>query len=197
MVAACLTADSLQFLENIYFTFLFIARAVSKMKTQLLQYPYDTGKPTEDHRTRVRGERATRASTPYPTPQELVRQVLEIPLLCSPTFDESLLFRNSDSHHLREDLRSRFKNISQIMDCVECETCKVHAKLQMLGIGTALKILLPSSSSAPVSLQPNEVIACVCVCCVCVVGETTVAHSRDRFTVWSTRCTSLVRLFAS
>jgi len=28
------------------------------------------------------------------------------------------------------------------MDCISCQKCKLHGKLQLLGIGTALKILL-------------------------------------------------------
>jgi hypothetical protein len=36
----------------------------------------------------------------------------------------------------------RFRNISRIMDCVTCEKCRVWGKLQILGIGTAIKILL-------------------------------------------------------
>merc|ERR1712146_275195 len=36
----------------------------------------------------------------------------------------------------------RFRNISKIMDCVSCEKCKVWGKLQILGLGTAVKILL-------------------------------------------------------
>jgi hypothetical protein len=131
------------FLKNIYFTYLFLARAISKAKEELTTFRYDTGKATEDARTR-----------------QLMTELLGHQLLCSPTFDESLMFRNSDAHHLREDLRTRFRNISQIMDCVECETCKIHAKLQMLGIGTALKILLPKDGNGS-DLQRNEVIALI------------------------------------
>jgi hypothetical protein len=36
----------------------------------------------------------------------------------------------------------RFRNISRIMDCVTCDKCRVWGKLQVLGIGTAIKILL-------------------------------------------------------
>lgn len=36
----------------------------------------------------------------------------------------------------------RFRNISRIMDCVTCEKCRVWGKLQILGFGTAIKILL-------------------------------------------------------
>jgi heme-degrading monooxygenase HmoA len=37
---------------------------------------------------------------------------------------------------------ARFRNISRILDCVSCEKCRLWGKLQILGIGTAIKILL-------------------------------------------------------
>lgn len=153
-----LVAES--FLKNIYFSYLFIARAIAKAKDVLLSFDVNTGHEKEDALTK-----------------ELLAKLLSQQLLCSPTFDESLMFRDADSLKLRDDLQSRFRNISQIMDCVECETCKVeekkklgfsvfykgkkkiHAKLQMLGIGTALKILLPKKGNDVLILQRNEVIA--------------------------------------
>jgi ERO1-like protein alpha len=36
----------------------------------------------------------------------------------------------------------RFNNISSIMDCVSCEKCRLWGKLQILGIRSAIKILL-------------------------------------------------------
>jgi len=46
------------------------------------------------------------------------------------------------------------------MDCVTCETCKVHSKLQLLGIATALKILLNNgNTSGNFTLKRNEIIA--------------------------------------
>lgn len=45
--------NSEEFLENIYFTFLFLARAVTKAKDVLVNYPFDTGKPVEDASTKV------------------------------------------------------------------------------------------------------------------------------------------------
>lgn len=47
------------------------------------------------------------------------------------------------------------------MDCVACESCKVHAKLNILGIGTALKILFSAEEkreSVIRNLQRNEII---------------------------------------
>ncbi|CAN0050156.1 unnamed protein product [Heterosigma akashiwo] len=45
------------------------------------------------------------------------------------------------------------------MDCVGCEKCKLWGKLQTLGLGTALKILLAPEEGVP--LARNEVVALV------------------------------------
>uniref|UniRef100_A0A0A9AR25 Uncharacterized protein n=1 Tax=Arundo donax TaxID=35708 RepID=A0A0A9AR25_ARUDO len=49
------------------------------------------------------------------------------------------------------------------MDCVGCEKCRLWGKLQVLGLGTALKILFSvdgeSHLDQPLQLQRNEVIA--------------------------------------
>jgi hypothetical protein len=51
------------------------------------------------------------------------------------------------------------------MDCVGCEKCRLWGKLQILGLGTALKILFSvegqDSSAHKLDLQRNEVIALV------------------------------------
>ena len=50
------------------------------------------------------------------------------------------------------------------MDCVGCEKCKLHGKLQILGIATSLKILCSQDDNdAPGlhGLHRNEVIALV------------------------------------
>ncbi|XP_062014511.1 endoplasmic reticulum oxidoreductin-1-like [Rosa rugosa] len=51
------------------------------------------------------------------------------------------------------------------MDCVGCEKCWLWGKLQVLGLGTALKILFSvdgkNNQDQPLQLQRNEVIALV------------------------------------
>ena len=49
------------------------------------------------------------------------------------------------------------------MDCVGCEKCKLHGKLQVLGIATSLKILYSQDDNdqAPLRIHRNEVIALV------------------------------------
>ena len=67
-------------------------------------------------------------------------------------------------HQLQQEFRDRFRNITRIMDCVSCEKCRVWGKLQILGIGTAIKVLLTPAASlsgwgAGGSLSRQEVVA--------------------------------------
>ena len=57
----------------------------------------------------------------------------------------------------------RFRNITRIMDCVNCEKCKVWGKLQFIGIGTAIKILISSEEeiNSPNFFSRQEIIALI------------------------------------
>lgn len=60
---------------------------------------------------------------------------------------------------LRKQFQAHFYNISKIMDCVECEKCKVYGKMQIAGVGTALKILFHSKDNGKIPpLRRNEFI---------------------------------------
>merc|ERR1711871_804388 len=52
-----------------------------------------------------------------------------------------------------------FRNTSLILDCVTCEKCKLWGKLQVLGIGTALKVLFSENAGVEYELERNEIIA--------------------------------------
>lgn len=153
-------------LKNVYFNFLFLLRATQHASKFLSEYHFNTGDIVED------------ASV-----SKKVNDLLDIPLLqgCVPTFNESEMFRNDTTGDLKRQFRAKFRNIrfalksflglffyksssfshSEIMDCVACESCKVHAKLNILGIGTALKILFSAEEkrdSVIQNLQRNEII---------------------------------------
>ena len=172
-------------LKNIYFTYLFLIRATHSVRETLLNYDYGPDKALI---------------------LPLLEEMYSSELVCSSPFDESSMFQDPNTEHLKGALRSKFRNISSIMDCVTCETCKVlkisffisffllflsspphqiflpsffdfffdffsfslfsfvsqiHAKLQILGIGTALRVLLDEDENVPPELEPNEVIALV------------------------------------
>merc|ERR1712146_124382 len=68
-------------------------------------------------------------------------------------------------NHLRDEFLLKFRNISMIMDCVGCEKCKLWGKIQTLGLGTAIKILLADEqnrvNNINISFSRNEIIALI------------------------------------
>lgn len=136
---------------NMYFTFLFVLRAVTKAADYLEQAEYNTGNPIEDLKA-----------------QSLVRQLVinsQIQAACPLPFDEAKLWQGKSGPELMLQTQKQFRNISALMDCVGCEKCRLWGKLQILGLGTALKILFTVNGKEPISqhleLQRNEVIALI------------------------------------
>ncbi|KAK0424815.1 hypothetical protein QR680_008866 [Steinernema hermaphroditum] len=127
------SAEGPERLKNVYFVYLLELRALMKAAPYLQQELFFTGNEEEDRETR-----------------KLVENLMEVVNSYRHQFDETEMFTGVESHarELREEFRQHFVNISRIMDCVECDKCRLWGKLQTHGMGTALKILfsdLPSS----------------------------------------------------
>jgi ERO1-like protein alpha len=142
-------------IENLYFTFLLITRAVALSLPHLTEFEYDTGDPSNDVEV-----------------ARLLEELAELPIFQPhvPCFDETALFKpaghggvglegRGTQLKLKNDFVQHFRNISLILDCVTCEKCKLWGKLQVLGIGTALKVLMSEGAGAPYDLERNEIIA--------------------------------------
>ncbi|KAJ3174751.1 hypothetical protein HK101_010851 [Irineochytrium annulatum] len=111
-------------IENLYFTYVVLLRAIAKLSPFLSNYQWCTGNIAD--KTKIKS---------------LVEQISDLSLSCPSTFDEKLMFADSSSKSLKEEFKSHFRNISRVMDCVGCEKCRLWGKLQVTGLGTALKIL--------------------------------------------------------
>ncbi|KAF5780654.1 putative endoplasmic reticulum oxidoreductin 1, ERO1-like superfamily [Helianthus annuus] len=135
--------------ENLYFTFLFVLRAVTKAAAYLDQAEYDSGNHMEDLRAQL-----------------LIRQLVHDSKLqdaCALPFYEAELWQGQGGPILRQQIQNQFRNISALMDCVGCEKCRLWGKLQVLGLGTSLQILFSvddqGNPDPHLQLQRNEVIA--------------------------------------
>ena len=53
-------------------------------------------------------------------------------------FDSNLFSISTDQAN---HLKATFRNMAKLMDCVSCERCRLWGKVQIYGVGTALKIL--------------------------------------------------------
>jgi len=121
-------------LNNMFFVWLFLLRAVEEAQPLLLEngFTFETGDKGENWATREAVEDIYEAVKGFHC-QGGEGQ-------CG--FDESSMFTSSNKTVLEEEFRSKFRNVSAIMDCVMCQNCRVHGKLSTLGLATALKILL-------------------------------------------------------
>ncbi|XP_076029509.1 ERO1-like protein beta [Oratosquilla oratoria] len=59
------------------------------------------------------------------------------------------------AYKLKEEFKHHFFNISRIMDCVGCDKCRLWGKLQVTGLGTALKILFSGNVEYDSSTQQD------------------------------------------
>ena len=80
-------------------------------------------------------------------------------------FDESLLFKpnGTDSAStavtLKKEFKLVFQNISRLLDCVSCQKCRLHGKMQLLGLGTSLQVLLLPEHLIASSLSKDELVS--------------------------------------
>ncbi|XP_049845314.1 ero1-like protein [Schistocerca gregaria] len=112
-------------LKNLYFLYLLELKAIYKAAPYLHDELYYTGNEEEDLEV-----------------QEAMKDFLKIVQQFPEHFDEYVMFSaGKQAERLKAEFREHFRNISRIMDCVGCDKCKLWGKLQIKGLGTALKIL--------------------------------------------------------
>uniref|UniRef100_A0A671M130 ERO1-like protein alpha n=1 Tax=Sinocyclocheilus anshuiensis TaxID=1608454 RepID=A0A671M130_9TELE len=126
-------------LRNLYFLYLIELRALAKILPYFERPAFHlyTGQHTQDNENK-----------------KLLLELLHVAKSFPLHFDETALFagNNKEAMKLKEDFKLTFKNISRIMDCVECFKCRLWGKLQTQGLGSALKILF---SERQIDAMPN------------------------------------------
>jgi len=111
-------------LQNVYFNYVLMLRALSKISPYLKQYNYAIGDEQIDAKT-----------------LNTVNTLLERAESCQATFDENSMFHGPEAQILKDEFKSHFRNVSRIMDCVGCDKCRLWGKTQITGVATGLKIL--------------------------------------------------------
>jgi ERO1-like protein alpha len=113
-------------IKNLYFLYAFVLRAVSKLSPYLAEYPYNLRDANEQNKLK-----------------NLMDNLQKITYSCPVTFDESQMFQGNEKGQiaLKQQFKEHFRNISAILDCVACEKCRMWGKVQINGLGTALKVL--------------------------------------------------------
>ncbi|KAJ3349142.1 hypothetical protein GGF32_005781 [Allomyces javanicus] len=110
--------------HNVYVVYSLLLRAMAKLEPFLAhQLDICTGKPKDDA--------AVQTALAHLAGDLAPRYAL----------DASRLFQGPHRTALMDEVRTRFRNVSRIMDCVSCQKCRLWGKTQVTGIGTALKVV--------------------------------------------------------
>ncbi|KAI5796642.1 endoplasmic reticulum Oxidoreductin 1-domain-containing protein [Geopyxis carbonaria] len=123
-------------LQNIYFNYAILVRAISKLRNYIPLYTFCSGDNQQNRLTKAK----------------LIKLAQSLPE-GTQIFDESVMFQD-DMAILKEDFRNRFRNVSRVMDCVGCDKCRLWGKVQTQGYGTALKILFDFDENATMADNP-------------------------------------------
>lgn len=110
--------------QNMYLTYVLLLRAVSKMKKKM-----------ESVQLGVHQEEDARAKS-------LMSEFFKALPKAPKNFDSKLFAISPDQ---ADHLKTTFRNMAKLMDCVSCERCRLWGKVQIYGVGTALKILTSSN----------------------------------------------------
>jgi len=126
-------------MENLYFAYMLCLSAASKAKDKLL---------ADCQNGSIDDESA-----------QILKSFLELPVLSDPSVkvahrklhDHALEFQSQNNLW---EARMRTRDLLRIMNCVQCNKCRLHGKIAMLGLSTALQIHLGRSGEGG---DPNRI----------------------------------------
>lgn len=114
-------------IENLYFTYSFILSAFDKLYNDIQDYVYTKYNKTEN--TLLKNKM-----------RELNNQFLSAEFK---SLNEDRLLTSVSKQEFASQVQPHFFNITRLIDCVTCEKCKLHGKLQFNGMAAAMKVMFP------------------------------------------------------
>ena len=135
-------------LDYLFFLYSLMLKSIGKAAPILLEYNYTSGNKTEDDNT-------------YSLIKDIFRYHLKNIDNLEESFNETYMDFENFMHSKRiSELIVRFRNISSLIDCVTCSKCRMHAKLEVIGMATMLKIMFtPSLDELKKSINRNELVS--------------------------------------
>lgn len=129
-------------LSNLYFNYALVSRAVAKLRNYIDDIQFCPEASGYDQATRKQVYQLARAANKDPR-----------------MFNETKIFNTPEALVLKEEFRHRFHKVSQLMDCVGCDRCRLWGKVQVSGYGTALKIVFELDENDADDTKSKELMA--------------------------------------
>ena len=118
--------------KNLFFLYAVVLRAINRAEPIIRSFEYET-----------QLDKQLDSDT-----HKYANELMDITLKnCEEPFKEGQLFKGDPLQQeiLLKEIQTKFYNISRILDCVSCEKCMLNGKLQIKGLGGALKLLFTKS----------------------------------------------------
>jgi ERO1-like protein alpha len=131
-------------IKNMHFVYALTVRALNLVANELVDHDYTTGLCEKND-----------SMTGIYMMDLLANTIIH----CQESFNESALFTQNKPDLLNE-IQDKFFNISRIFDCISCDKCRLNGKVQITGLGTALKILFTNQRDLK-KLQKTELISLI------------------------------------
>lgn len=135
-------------MKNLFFLYSVLLRTFVKAQSTLESYDYSTGETEKDAALR-KGISSLYSAL---SQSVLVKNIVK-------SISRNKVLKNFIASDKIDQMKMRFRNISSLIDCVGCQKCKLHGKLQMYGLATMFKILFEKDTT--VQLKRNELVAFV------------------------------------
>lgn len=134
------TPDALQ---NMYFTFMLLLSAVQSIRENLLT-KQNFGCEENDTECDMRVSQALQEVLASPLLLVNGKQEEEFINVASNNLHEHAI-RDEQSKHNLWEARMRSRELLRIMNCVQCNKCRLHGKVAAMGLSTSLQLLLGKS----------------------------------------------------
>lgn len=132
-------------IKNMHFVYAIAVRALNLIHKQLIDHDYTTGLcESDDNMTGI-------------YMMDLLTNTI---IFCNDSFNETALFKDHNRKMMLSEIQEKFYNISRIFDCISCDKCKLNGKIQIKGLGLAMKILFTNQRDLK-KLQKTELISLI------------------------------------
>jgi hypothetical protein len=136
--------------NNIYFTWLFLLRALKKAAPKLAEYDFSCGSQEETDHTKSLVLQLLNHIHKDDAGKEAFKMLRA---------EKQLFDSHEERKKLVEIMRANFHAISQNVDCIACDACRLQAKVKITGLAFAVRIILNDDLLRETTYGRNDVIA--------------------------------------
>ncbi|CAI2368686.1 unnamed protein product [Moneuplotes crassus] len=129
-------------IKDLFYTSLLFIDALSHIRENLPHYIYYSDDESKNMRIQNRMQWFSHYVSKVADPDKI----------------QSGLFKKVTKEELIQSVKPAFRSVSELVNCIECDVCKLNTRVQFVGVAAMFKILL-TEKDKEVILSENELVA--------------------------------------